>query len=222
MKYFKLVPLVILTAASFLFINSSDSDEAQVTTHKSTVMVASESSMLNLMYNDKYESIVEYIKFHEGFCRVPYKCPAGYPTIGYGHLIQKGEVFTSMTEDEAEILLRNDLNKAINLAKKLSPELNRMQQLAVGHFIYSLGCGTYIKSNLKKMIDEDYPIELIGNEFVKYCNYVTPSGNTVRSELAYKMRVEEYNMFYKGDSIKVAYENYRTRTDVDIRYFDIN
>lgn len=222
MKYFlKSISLIVLVTISLIFMNSSDSEEVQVTNHKSTVMVASESSIMNLIYNDRYEAIVDYIKLHEGFCRVPYKCPAGYPTIGYGHLIQSGESFTEMTEDEAEILLRCDLNRSVELARKLSPNLNRIQQLAIGHFIYSLGCGTYRRSTLKRLIDSDYPVELIGNELVKYCNYITPKGEIRRSELAYEMRSFEYQIFYTGDSLRNAYSHYDTITDCKIVYYDV-
>lgn len=39
-----------------------------------------------------------------------YKDHLGYPTIGYGHLILKGENFTNgLTDDEADALLRKDI-----------------------------------------------------------------------------------------------------------------
>jgi len=44
----------------------------------------------------------------------PYKDSLGFSTIGYGHLIIKGEDFsTGLTEEEADKLLSHDLAKAV-------------------------------------------------------------------------------------------------------------
>lgn len=49
--------------------------------------------------------VVEYIKSNEGLRLEPYKCTAGKLTIGYGrNLDDRG-----ITEDEADILLMNDI-----------------------------------------------------------------------------------------------------------------
>ena len=37
---------------------------------------------------------IDLIKRFEGFSPTVYFCPAGYPTIGYGHVVKKGEDFT--------------------------------------------------------------------------------------------------------------------------------
>ena len=52
---------------------------------------------------------LDLIKRFEGFSPVVYPCAAGRPTVDYGHLIRKGEHFDSMTEEEAEVLLRQDV-----------------------------------------------------------------------------------------------------------------
>ncbi|MBO3270750.1 lysozyme [Hymenobacter defluvii] len=52
------------------------------------------------------------IKVKEEFRATWYTCPTGYPTIGYGHVIQKGEeryYNASLTEPEAAALLAKDL-----------------------------------------------------------------------------------------------------------------
>ena len=49
--------------------------------------------------------IEEQIIKHEGFSSVPYKCTAGKITIGYGRNLED----RGITEDEARILLRNDI-----------------------------------------------------------------------------------------------------------------
>jgi len=36
---------------------------------------------------------VELVKKYEGFSATPYLCPAGVPTVGYGHVILKEDNF---------------------------------------------------------------------------------------------------------------------------------
>ena len=38
--------------------------------------------------------------------------PAGYPTIGYGHLVCEDETFEAISQEEAEALLRKDVESA--------------------------------------------------------------------------------------------------------------
>ncbi|WP_044177684.1 glycoside hydrolase family protein [Phytobacter massiliensis] len=63
-----------------------------------------------------YEGTLEYQK-HKGYYKNgkfwTYKDSMGYDTIGYGHLVLKGEDFTNgLTPIEAEILLAKDIEKA--------------------------------------------------------------------------------------------------------------
>ena len=51
---------------------------------------------------------LQIIKDSEGLRLEPYSA-GGYSYIGYGHQIKEGESFTSITEDEAEAILRDDL-----------------------------------------------------------------------------------------------------------------
>jgi len=49
------------------------------------------------------EAGLALIKKYEGLALKPYICPAGYPTIGYGHVIRKGEDFSKgITKEQAE------------------------------------------------------------------------------------------------------------------------
>ena len=52
--------------------------------------------------------LVERIKKHEGFESFPYKCPAGKVSIGYGRNLED----CGISEQEAEILLSNDITRA--------------------------------------------------------------------------------------------------------------
>ena len=49
---------------------------------------------------------LDLIKLFEGFSRTVYFCPAGYLTIGYGHVVKDDEAFSAeINEAQAEELL---------------------------------------------------------------------------------------------------------------------
>ncbi|PZN13050.1 MAG: glycoside hydrolase, partial [Proteobacteria bacterium] len=73
---------------------------------------------------------IELAKRFEGFHRVPkhdpnraypYICPAGYPTIGYGHLCDPKH--PPITEGEAEAYLAQDLKVALAATLRYCPVL---------------------------------------------------------------------------------------------------
>jgi lysozyme len=57
------------------------------------------------------ERVKERLRRFEGYRKYPYRCPAGYLTIGYGRNLEvKG-----ISVDEAEMLLNNDVNETIEI-----------------------------------------------------------------------------------------------------------
>lgn len=65
--------------------------------------------------------ILDQLKRDEGFRGEPYKCTEGYWTIGYGRNLETNP----MTEAEAEVLLRNDVNHTLErlIAVQLLPNV---------------------------------------------------------------------------------------------------
>ncbi len=55
--------------------------------------------------------LIEFIKQFEGYSDMPYRCSAGYWTIGWGHAIKSTDpgFATPISKEEAIILLHNDL-----------------------------------------------------------------------------------------------------------------
>lgn len=83
-------------------------------------------------------SFIAYIKQVEGFRSTPYYCAAGKLTIGYGHQIKAGEVYTVISESEATVLLAKDLKAAygrLNVKKQLT---NRQVEMLTD-FSFQLG-----------------------------------------------------------------------------------
>ncbi len=70
------------------------------------------------------QSGIELIKKYEGFKGDIYRCPAGKDTIGYGHLIKKGEEYRKITRAKAEELLKSDVQRNFLLRQKTLREIN--------------------------------------------------------------------------------------------------
>ena len=112
------------------------------------------------------EELVALVKHFEGFHRVvrwqpvptavPYVCPAGYWTIGYGELCQADH--PEMTEPEGAQRLRAVLLPAyVAHALRLSPVLlgaTDARLVAVSDFIFNLGPTRYASSTMRKRVAE--------------------------------------------------------------------
>ncbi len=84
---------------------------------------------------------LQEIKNHEGWRDYVYKDAVGLPTIGYGHLIKKGESFPSrITKEFGEKLLLSDVarfEKRVNEIVKVPLTQNQFDVLV--SFLFNLG-----------------------------------------------------------------------------------
>lgn len=97
---------------------------------------------------------IDLIKHFEGFSPTVYMCPAGLPTIGYGHLLKEGESYISITEDEAEELLRHDVQVAEKAVLRLiNVPLTDGQFDALVSFTFNLGSGSLQSSTLRRVVN---------------------------------------------------------------------
>ena len=115
------------------------------------------------------DEIKDMIKSNEGFSSTIYKCPAGKPTIGYGHLVTNKDIFTYISRDKAELLLIKDFTNSIfdflfSTNLKIT-EYNKV--IAISHFIYCFGITKFNSSTLKKNIMNNKPID---EEIVQWIN----------------------------------------------------
>lgn len=154
---------------------------------------AEENYISKYKFEQGYEEAVEYIKSHEGFAGgKAYYDAAGIKTIGYGHRIKPGEVFPErISQKEAENILRKDFDKAVWYAEK-DTDVKGYKKIVVAHFIYAKGIGNFRKSNFKKKVLADLPVD---EELKKWCYYRSTSGGMVRSEYIYKIRLWEIEMY---------------------------
>lgn len=96
---------------------------------------------------------LDLIKAYEGYSAKAYVCPAGYLTIGYGHLLKDLSV-VSVTKSQAEILLRNDVATAERSVNRLIKVPLRQNQFdALVSFVYNLGGGALQSSTLRLRIN---------------------------------------------------------------------
>jgi lysozyme len=97
------------------------------------------------------------IKQFEGFSPTVYICPAGYPTIGYGHVVklQEREQFArGITTEQAETLLRQDLQTAERAVLPLiTVPLTDGQFDALVSFTFNLGAGALQRSTLRRKVN---------------------------------------------------------------------
>ncbi len=114
------------------------------------------------------QSGVELIKKFEGYSAKRYADVAGKSTIGYGHLIREGENYTEITKDDAEALLRMDINYAERAVQRnVSVPLTQGQYDALVSFTYNLGEGNLRSSTLlKKLNAGDY--DSAASEFLRW------------------------------------------------------
>ncbi len=143
----------------------------------------------------QYLHALKYIKKHEGYSPIKYYCAAGKPTIGYGHIVLNTEHIPNiLNRKQADLLLRKDFNRALRLTEHALPKIHGSKKIAVAHFIFALGIGRFLRSDLRKtIINKDSTA--IDSVWLTYCNYHVPSGKKIRSEYALKMREWELKMF---------------------------
>ncbi|MGI4835119.1 MAG: lysozyme [Janthinobacterium lividum] len=96
------------------------------------------------------------IKQEEQFRGKWYRCAAGKPTIGYGHVIQASEghyYATPITEAEASALLQADVDKqyAAHVASRLQRAVTQNQFDALVSLCYNIGTGGFDQSSVLRL-----------------------------------------------------------------------
>jgi len=110
------------------------------------------------------QAAIDLAKRFEGFHRVPkhdpgrahpYVCPAGYWTIGYGHLCDPKH--PPITKGEAEAYLAQDLKVALAATLRYCPVLAAEPEgrlAAIVDFTFNLGAGRLQTSTLRRRVNE--------------------------------------------------------------------
>ena len=103
----------------------------------------------------RFEGFERKVKRGTEIAAIPYVCPAGFWTIGYGHLCTQNH--PPITQDEAEAYLAQDLVKALSATLRYCPVLaNATEQrlAAIVDFTFNLGAGRLQTSTLRRRINQ--------------------------------------------------------------------
>ena len=159
------------------------------------------------------EAGLRIIRTWEGCSLRSYKCPAGVITIGYGHTgSYKGKPLTlgmTITKEEAEELLKQDLVKYEKYVDNLHRDFNENEHSALVSFCYNCGPAS-LKSLCKNRTNEQ-----IGNALLLY----NKAGGKVLAGLT-KRRKAERDLFFTPVKEKQEASHpplpYKVKTKCDI------
>jgi lysozyme len=115
------------------------------------------------------QDCIDLVKFYEQFYGKVYICPAGYPTIGYGHRVRIGENWSQgITKDQAREVLAKDLLSAERAVLRLTKvPLSDGQFDALVSFVFNLGSGCYQRSLLRQRVNREEHLDA-SNTFWMY------------------------------------------------------
>ena len=132
---------------------------------------------------------IKLIKDFEGCKLYAYRCPAGVWTIGYGNT-SHAKAGMSITMQQAEKFLREDLAPIEAELTKLNMLLQQRQFDALCSWIFNLGMGNFKNSTMrKKILAKATDIE-VADQIIRW----TKAGGKVLTGLQ-KRRIAEANMY---------------------------
>lgn len=113
------------------------------------------------------ESGVAQLKLLEGYRSTPYKDRKGCWTIGYGHKIKPGEVFTFLDKESASKLLMRDVEPIVkflnihlcNSVNKINLSQNQLDALVI--LIFNIGEGAFLTSTIFQALKDNKPEEAV-------------------------------------------------------------
>ncbi len=137
---------------------------------------------------------VQFVADEEGYVGTVYRDIAGHETIGYGHRLRPGEVYTALTRDEALLLMRADIRTAEAAVDRcVRVPLTQGQYDALVSFAFNLGGGALASSTLLRMLNtRDY--EGAAGQFGRWCK-ARIGGVLTTSAVLLRRRRREAAMF---------------------------
>src|SRR5690606_28170219 len=103
----------------------------------------------------RFEGLERKVKRGTEITAIPYVCPAGFWTIGYGHLCDAAH--SPITEEEAEIYLARDMKTALAATLRYCPVLVTEPEgrlAAIVDFTFNLGAGRLQTSTLRRRVNQ--------------------------------------------------------------------
>jgi GH24 family phage-related lysozyme (muramidase) len=101
---------------------------------------------------------LEIVEHFEGYSPVLYTCPAGKPTIGYGHVVPKHDLpdfQKPITKEKARQILMMDMTYAQQAVDRLvKVPLTQNQYDALVSFVFNVGETAFAKSTLLRQLNK--------------------------------------------------------------------
>jgi len=146
---------------------------------------------------------ISLIKDSESVSLVPYNCPAGHATIGYGHLLHRRPV-TSDDEritwslEHADNVLKLDITVIEReLNKKIKVPVNQNQFDAIVSWTFNLGIGRLVEGKCSWLRELNRGNYSAVPELLKRWNKATMNGVLTELPGLTKRRAEEAKLFAK-------------------------
>jgi len=118
------------------------------------------------------EPLISLIKYYEGCLLTPYRDPIGLWTVGWGHLISTDRSLKeppTITLEEANVLLRKDVNAAVRLTLGLlERSVDPWLLMALTDFTFNLGSGNLKASTLLRKVNRGEPEQEIIAQFARW------------------------------------------------------
>jgi len=135
-------------------------------------------------------AIIDSIKKFEGFVGHPYECPKDCWLIGYGHKIRNNEL-TNITKEEAHNLLIKDFDLAINITRNYTG-LRGAKLVAISHFVYNVGIGSFLKSKLFFNVINNIPID---KEISRWSKFNGKTNNHLLKRRLYELELYNQKLY---------------------------
>ena len=114
------------------------------------------------------EQGLELIKEFEGCQLEAYLCPAGVPTIGYGHT-RSAKLGQTISQADADALLREDLADSEDAVDRLvTAQINENQFSALVSFTFNIGAEAFERSTLLSMLNANAQIHIVAAQFLRW------------------------------------------------------
>lgn len=138
---------------------------------------------------------LDIIKQFEGLKLTSYLCPAGIPTIGWGHTFGV-KLGRTISVAEAEVLLDHDYQAAQDQVERLVKiPLTENQLGALTSFVFNLGMSALATSTLLRKLNAG-DIQGAGNEFDKWV-YAKVAGVSTKLNGLIARRAAEKELFLR-------------------------
>lgn len=138
--------------------------------------------------------MIDLVKKYEGLSLKPYRCPAGYPTIGYGLRYYPDGKEVKMSDEpisieKAEVYLRDYvIRNIIPRIECLDPTPSQTEALV--SLIYNVGWNSFARSKCFKALKNHN-----WGEAFKEWNWITAKGKVLKGLV--KRRSEEMYLYFK-------------------------